>query len=112
MNKSVHDKRIAYLALANEADCELCCFCKFVQFEGNGSVCYGYSYPECHHKLAYWLPGADDMYPGNDCWGFRPDEPIDVVADIVGIIIQNHNAGVSWLKREDGTYSVFVAEMK
>ncbi len=111
MNTSIREKRLAYKAILNEANCMLCSFCKFASF-GGGSVCYGESYMECEHKLVDRLEtehGTYGMEPGDDCWAFRPYEKIDVVADIVGLMLGTED-GSSWIKKDDGTYSVYVVK--
>jgi hypothetical protein len=112
MNQAVREKRLAYLALADEGCCLLCSFCKFGVSEG-GSVCDGDGYTVCEHKLSDrldFLHGGYGMEPGIDCWAFRPSEPIEVVADIVGLLLGSAGHGASWTKREDGTYAVYVVK--
>lgn len=110
MKHSLREKRLTYLALANEVDCDLCTFCKFAEFSG-GSVCYGDNYTECKHKLVDTLEMCHHPYgmePGMDCWAFRPYETIEIVADIVGLMIGKHEKAASWVKKDDGTYSVYI----
>jgi len=112
LNKEKREKRLTYVALADEGACELCVFCKFAVFEG-GSVCYGDNYTVCEHKLTdrlEFLHGGYGMEPGMDCWAFKPSEPIEVVADIVGLLLGSEGQGASWVKREDGTYAVYVVK--
>lgn len=106
------EQRLAYLAVCGEANFEMCCFCKFAEFVGN-SACSGECYTECKHPLYWRVPGGEEMLePNQDCWGFRPSESIDVVADIVGILLPfNHYTSASWIKRKNGTYSVYVGQI-
>ena len=109
MNKCLSEKRKTYLALANEADAQLCSFCRFAVFEG-GSVCSGDCYPVCEHPLKdRFLKYDTEPEPGDDCWGFRPYEPIETVADIVGILLEKNGYEASWVKRKNGTYAVYVS---
>lgn len=110
MKTATHEKRKTYLALATEGLAQLCSFCKFAEFSG-GSVCSGESYPECQHplndRLGHW---NSEPEPGDDCWGFRPTEPIEIVADIVGLLLKKEGSGASWVKRKNGTYAVYIAK--
>ncbi len=73
------EARAVYVALANEVDAQLCCFCKSHDAIMCGDV--GCSHP---------LPVSDDeVYPGDDCWGFRPKVKVPDLADIVGIVLSN-----------------------
>lgn len=77
-------QRHVYLELTKEIEWNLCAFCKYAEFS---SLCDG----DVNCKHDFWeISDQDYIYPGQDCWGFRPDMPISDIADIVGIII-SHN---------------------
>jgi len=110
MNKvENHEQRLAYLAISGEGNVELCCFCKLAEFVGQSS-CSGEIYPECKHPLYWRIPGGEEMLePNQDCWGFRPSVPLDIVADIIGLLLPHgrYNSA-SWVVRKNGIYSVHV----
>lgn len=80
------ESRAVYLELGNEIDAELCSFCKY---HDSKRCCSG----TCSIPLPVpkW---ATDMYPGDDCWGFRPVMPVSDMADIVGLVLAN--GWVAW----------------
>uniref|UniRef100_A0A6M3LWM4 Uncharacterized protein n=1 Tax=viral metagenome TaxID=1070528 RepID=A0A6M3LWM4_9ZZZZ len=91
------DRKI-YIVLADEVDCALCVFCQYSQSEGWCEE----SYPVCTHPLEYRLPVYDEeLTPGDDCWCFRNELPLDDIADIVGIIKANKFSYWGWQKDKD-----------
>ena len=93
------EQRVVYKELADVVDYSLCSFCESA--EPHGSPCCGDMAIECHHPLYERLPAYEEwLEPGSDCWGFRPEHPIDLIADFVGIILAKGWASASWWKNE------------
>jgi hypothetical protein len=102
MNQVVREKRLTYLALAYEVDTTLCAWCKYC----HGSACDNSG---CEHPLGDWLPENNNSYgmePGMDCWAFRPSHPIDIIADIVGILLENKWQEWFYQEKKDGVIIV------
>ena len=103
------EQRLVYLELSDEAHTTLCAFCKF----SGGGDCE--SWDGCNHPLNkedyktlsnhgnYW---DSDPEPGEDCWGFRPKYPVDIVADIVGIVLAYKFGEWFYAMRGDGVIVV------
>lgn len=88
-------QRAVYLELTKEIDWQLCSFCIFAESNGCGAGL------ECTHPLLERLPVADcELYPGEDCWGFRPSLSVSLVADIIGIILEQGWEEASWWEDE------------
>lgn len=88
MNK---EKRDIYLQLAtmrtpldNWAS-GLCNFCKHAKFTGGG--CCTESDLECHCGIEKIEENAWETWAGDDCWAFRPEYPVDTLADMVGLAL-------------------------
>lgn len=92
------EARIIYRELASEINAPLCTFCKYAGWIREG-CCEGYA--ECSHpidRLSYINWCEDSLEPEGDCYGFRPNLSIALIADIVGAIIsQGYNGG--WFYR-------------
>lgn len=86
-----------YRELTQECGFELCVFCKF----NYGYACSG---PNCKHPLGYRFD-HEGLEPGSDCWGFRPNQPIDFVAEIAGFILSHKwDGAIFW--EEDGQIKI------
>ncbi|MFA6047064.1 MAG: hypothetical protein WC718_18935 [Phycisphaerales bacterium] len=71
----------------------LCHFCRSARvIEGDEGL-------ECTHPLTARFPCWDVVFPGDDCWAFRPgrDYPLDRLDAIVAQIIAGWEAGGDWL---------------
>lgn len=90
--------RVVYLALAEAAEMEICSFCRF----NSSSACEDYSI--CEHPLP--SVSEHENWWQSDCWAFRPAHPVDVIADIVGLILVNGWELAMWWKRDDGTWAI------
>ena len=64
----------------------LCAWCRYASWYGNCRE----AELECSHPLEVISEESFGPWEGNDCWGFRPDIPADVAADITGM----------WLRQE------------
>ena len=86
-------QRLPYVEMLRELDWELCTFCSYDK--SNGCDCGR----ECQHPLEHRLaiPEYDLV---SDCWGFRPDYPINDIADIIGITLAQGWQAATWW--EDG----------
>jgi len=98
------NERKIYVVLSSEIDGILCCFCRYSRWTGECfEGCEGYY--ECEHPIEA-VPGyEEELSPGADCWGFKPEIPLQDVADIVGIILAEGFRGWAWW-REDGQIRV------
>ena len=97
--------REVYIELTAEVDFSICAFCKYA--ECYGSYCDGGGELECHHPIGYRLPAYDeDLTPNEDCWGFRPSHPVSLIADIIGIILENKWTSASWWQNKNGVWKV------
>ncbi len=85
------NKREVWLALTKEVEWSLCTFCKYDK--GN---CIN---TECKHPLRYRLP-EQELYPGGDCWGFKPSYDVSLAADIVGAFLANGWECCVWWEEE------------
>ena len=88
------EKRLVYIELASEIEADLCCFCKYGK--SMGCECG----TECTHPIdrqRQILRRDDDIQ--SDCWGFRPEMEVSLMADICGIILAN--GWVEWTYWED-----------
>lgn len=88
------EQRVVYLELVKLCEATLCTFCKAGDWAGGGdSLCSSDDgYYECQHALSerFGSPYDDPRMPedsNDDCWGFRPQLPVAIIADIVGIIL-------------------------
>jgi hypothetical protein len=85
MNK---EQREVYQVLTAEAGACLCTFCKYSKF--TGSSCNEDAECECKHPLTdktFYVRFDETCYPGEDCWGFRPNHPLSEIADVIGIVL-------------------------
>ena len=81
------EERKVYSALVEAIDANLCTFCKYASFVSDG-CCEGYA--ECEHpidNLSYQCRYEEELSPGDDCCGFRPEFSVSIIADIVGSIL-------------------------
>ena len=86
-------RREVYRELLKEVDGGiLCSFCRYSQWEGECKE----AYCECQHPLEAITDKEEELYPGGDCWGFRPHVSLQDIADIVGIILVGHSQQWSW----------------
>lgn len=79
-------EREVYRILTKEVGACLCTFCKYSRFSG---MCDDAEI-ECQHPLVdktIYTPFEETTWPGEDCWGFRPNHPVSEIADVVGIIL-------------------------
>lgn len=96
-------EREIYVALSDEIDYGLCAFCRYAKVEVCGC-------PECTHpledRLNFW---EESVYPGDDCWLFRPLKGYTITdfAEITGIILSEGWQESGWNKREDGMIEVY-----
>ena len=87
----------------------MCAFCKYGIVY---SCCDG---TECTHPLngCHGFPSYETwLEPGQDCWGFRPSLNISVMADIVGIILQNEADEWFYSVKKDGSIVVRYTKVK
>jgi len=98
------EQREVYLSLTKVSPgWQLCSFCKYGW--GCGSFCSGEGEIECHHPLTdyYGFSGCDrELEPGEDCWGFRPNYPVEEIADIVGIMLSEGWQAAGWYRNKQG----------
>lgn len=91
-------QREVYVSLVSEIDGCLCPWCQYCNCYSCGD------YGECAHRLHQRLPlDAGELFPGDDCWGFRPNRPVSEVADIIGICLAKFDLGkpVAWYEQGD-----------
>jgi len=84
MNK---EERLVYIALTEEMKGSLCTFCKYGDWYADG-CCEGHN--ECQHPieaLSSENRNAEELEPGDDCYGFRPNISVSLATDLVGAII-------------------------
>lgn len=99
------EEREIYLNLTEEINAQLCSFCQFHEYEDYG-CCEGCN--ECLHPLEILKDHSEDMKPGTDCWGFRPDMSLELLIDIVSAVIsQKYNDGWSFIKYSDTAVTVY-----
>ena len=65
MNK---DLRESYRIITNIGGLGLCNFCRYASFSGS-NCCDGEL--ECEHPIEKLQDKADEVWSGEDCWGFR-----------------------------------------
>jgi hypothetical protein len=78
------DQRQIYIELAKEINASLCTFCSYGEWEAE-DCCSGYNI--CNHPidaLSTENRCEEMLEPGSDCYGFHPDMPVALIADIVG----------------------------
>jgi hypothetical protein len=78
------EERLVYLELAKEVNAQLCTFCRYGEGESEG-CCEGYCY--CVHPIDKLADSENMISPGDDCWGFKPDMTVSLLADLVGAIV-------------------------
>lgn len=79
--------RELYIELTREIGGNLCVFCKHAEWESSGC---DEGYAVCVHpieSLSTQNVREEDLTPGDDCYGFTPNMPVFLIADIVGAII-------------------------
>ena len=96
-------QREIYIKLAETVDYVPCSFCKY-------SECVGCNDGECKHPLSDrgGFPYFDgDLYPGDDCWGFRPQYNVSTTADVVGVILSKGWQSAGWGENKEGQLVVW-----
>ena len=81
------EQREVYVELAQVMNASLCTFCKYGSWQMEG-CCEGYN--ECQHPveaLSWEYVHEESLEPGSDCYGFKANMGVDLVADIAGAII-------------------------
>lgn len=97
------EQREIYQILANEVSFDLCGFCKYA--ERTGSCCE----TDCAHPLV--SKGSFDSEIESavnlgDCWGFRPDYPVEFVADVVGAVLSHGWDEAYWWQNKKGIWKI------
>lgn len=98
------DKRTIYVELSNEADAQLCTFCKYSKRDG---FCKKVDC-DCQHPLdvVKEFTYMTILFPGDDCWGFRPLISVSDIADIVGIVLAEQFREWYWQLMDDNQIEV------
>ena len=81
------EERGIFIELASQIDASLCTFCRYGDWYSEG-CCEGHN--ECQHpitELSWENKNEDGLYPGGDCYGFKPSFSVQMVADIVGSVL-------------------------
>lgn len=105
MNKQ---ERNVYVVLADEMDSPVGCFCKFSECETGNSPC-DCGEPLCKHPLGDRLEvshHSEYLGPGQDCWGFRQEHPVDFCADITGICLSKGWLTAVWWQNKKKQWKV------
>ncbi len=98
-------QREIYQVLANEANFNLCSFCKYSVMIGcccDGGI-------ECHHPLydqSRFEKQVDNAMELGDCWGFRPEHPLEFCTDIVGIVLSKGWSTATWWQSKTGQWKI------
>jgi len=96
------EARQIFNILASEVSWSMCSFCKYSEACGcEGMVCI--------HPLGDRMGHPNffgGLYPGDDCWTFRPNYDVGTIADIVGIVLSNGWRMVAWTKNRKGQLEV------
>ena len=91
------EQRVIYRTLTNEMGASLCTACKYSSWISDG-CCEGYN--ECEHPveaLSWELKNEDMLESGGDCYGFKPDMTVTLLADLVGAILSKGH--IDWTFR-------------
>ena len=82
-------EREKYLNVAGAMGCGLCICCKYSK--GEGSLCDGEAYSECHHTLEKIQEADEDgeiSCGAKDCWAFRPQISFEDLVTIVSYVLE------------------------
>ena len=98
-------QREVYLVLLTDViPFGLCTFCKFGESQGCGNG------NKCTHSLLAKSAAFEDVVESvgelGDCWGFRPDTPLEEIVDVVGMVLIEGWEGFRTWRREDGRLCV------
>ncbi len=96
------EQRLVYRELTEVMGASLCTACKYSSWTNDG-CCAGYN--ECQHPIEAlsWESKNEEMLePGWDCYGFKPDISVSLLADLAGTILS--------LGRADWTYRRYSKE--
>lgn len=88
------DRRAFFLNMGSVIGAPLCTFCRYGVIESLGGCCDG-GYTICEHPLPRMsedLRGemGDALEPGEDCWGFNPQDSREIITEIVTAILVNN----------------------
>ena len=81
------EQRLVYRELTETMGASLCNACKYSKWISDG-CCEGDH--ECQHpveRLSFENLNEKMLEPGGDCYGFRPDISVSLLADVTGVII-------------------------
>ena len=68
----------------------LCYFCRYARWDGSCED----TELTCEHPLAIVSEQSDNVWSGDDCWGFRPMLPLDAIVEFASQRMQGEDAGI------------------
>ena len=69
----------------------LCIMCRYARWLGGGCCD---SELDCQHGLELIKESSQDVWGGNDCWGFRPETTLDKIVEWISHRMQGEMVGM------------------
>lgn len=68
----------------------LCHFCKYAEWIGECDI----AALVCNHRLDIVAENSNDVWGGDDCWGFVPYTSLDITAEFISHKLQGKNVNL------------------